>query len=269
MVLSTLDQVDSPLAARVRPPSSVTTLRHLLCTLPCDWDDRWPREALVGALVNDAVLALEALDGQVTAATASPGVELPRPGSWPGRRTRARTRTSRSVRKVAKDRVISTVDPEGGLGHKSRTRHFDGYRALLSSIGASCSIRCGERPSRSTPRTGWRRLTGGGWPPATRWHSRSPQPDRCAMWADERLHPAASRLPVVRDCGRGPPPSPPHRELMLHRALRGAGCPGLARLALAWPRPTSSRWPVPAIPPWGRSAAGSSGSASRQPRGDR
>jgi hypothetical protein len=38
----------------------------------------------------------------------------------------------RIVRKVAKDRVISTVDPEVRHGHKSRNRHFDGDKAHLS-----------------------------------------------------------------------------------------------------------------------------------------
>ena len=33
---------------------------------------------------------------------------------------------------MAKDRVISTVDPEARYGHKSRNRHFDGYKAHLS-----------------------------------------------------------------------------------------------------------------------------------------
>ena len=33
---------------------------------------------------------------------------------------------------VAKDRVISTVDPEARHGHKSRNRRFDGYKTHLS-----------------------------------------------------------------------------------------------------------------------------------------
>jgi hypothetical protein len=36
------------------------------------------------------------------------------------------------VRGVAKDRVISTVDTEARHGHKSKNRHFDGYKAHLS-----------------------------------------------------------------------------------------------------------------------------------------
>ena len=38
----------------------------------------------------------------------------------------------RIVHKVAKDRVISTVDPEARHGHKSRNRRFDGYKTHLS-----------------------------------------------------------------------------------------------------------------------------------------
>ena len=38
----------------------------------------------------------------------------------------------RIVRGVAKDRIISTVDPEARHGHKSRNRRFDGYKAHLS-----------------------------------------------------------------------------------------------------------------------------------------
>ncbi len=37
----------------------------------------------------------------------------------------------RIARKVAKDRVISTVDPEARHGHKSANRHFDGYKAHI------------------------------------------------------------------------------------------------------------------------------------------
>jgi DNA-binding NarL/FixJ family response regulator len=38
----------------------------------------------------------------------------------------------RIVRGVARDRVISTVDPEARHGHKSQHRRFDGYKAHLS-----------------------------------------------------------------------------------------------------------------------------------------
>ena len=37
----------------------------------------------------------------------------------------------RIARKVARDRIISTVDPQARHGHKSRARTFDGYKAHL------------------------------------------------------------------------------------------------------------------------------------------
>ena len=98
---------------------------------PCDWDDRNAREALVDALVRDARAALGALDGtdldgpareaaELLALVAGQDVEAGDDGVF------------RIVRKVAKDRVISTVDPEARHGHKSRNRRFDGYKAHLS-----------------------------------------------------------------------------------------------------------------------------------------
>ena len=130
-VLSTLDQVGSPLAARVRAVLLRDDDYATSGKPPCDWDDREAREALVDALVNDALLALEALDGQETPATASPGVELL--ALVAGQDVeQGEDGVFRIVRKVAKDRVISTVDPEARHGHKSRNRHFDGYKAHLS-----------------------------------------------------------------------------------------------------------------------------------------
>ena len=41
-------------------------------------------------------------------------------------------RRFRIARRVARDRVISTVDTEARHGHKSRARTFDGYKAHLA-----------------------------------------------------------------------------------------------------------------------------------------
>ena len=40
--------------------------------------------------------------------------------------------TFRIARRVAKDRVISTVDPEARHGHKRSARGFDGYKGHIS-----------------------------------------------------------------------------------------------------------------------------------------
>jgi hypothetical protein len=97
----------------------------------CDWDDRAAREALVDALVRDALAALAVLEGQplpgpvadaagLLALVAGQDVEAGEDGVF------------RIVRKVARDRVISTVDTEARHGHKSRARTFDGYKAHVA-----------------------------------------------------------------------------------------------------------------------------------------
>jgi hypothetical protein len=102
-----------------------------------DWDDPAARDALVSALVNDAnalVAALEdaELDERAQAAVAllalvagqdvepaegSDGTD----GRW------------RIARKVAPDRVISTVDPDARHTRKSPESRRDGYRAHLAA----------------------------------------------------------------------------------------------------------------------------------------
>jgi IS5 family transposase len=98
---------------------------------PCDWDDAEARDALVDALVCDALAALAVIDGEqldgaaldaaeLLAVVAGQDVEQGDDGVF------------RIARRVARDRVISTVDPEARHGHKSRNRRFDGYKAHLS-----------------------------------------------------------------------------------------------------------------------------------------
>ena len=97
---------------------------------PCDWDDRAARRPW-STPWSATPLALEALDGQ----SSRPRPTL-RSNCWPWWPARTSKQGDdgifRIVRKVAKDRVISTVDPEARHGHKSRNRHFDGYKAHLS-----------------------------------------------------------------------------------------------------------------------------------------
>jgi hypothetical protein len=130
-VLAALDQVGSPLAALVRAALLRDDDYATAGKPPCDWDDRAAREALVDALVNDALASLFALDSHEVPASATAAVELL--ALVAGQDVEAGDDgVFRIVRKVAKDRVISTVDPEARHGHKSRNRHFDGYKAHLS-----------------------------------------------------------------------------------------------------------------------------------------
>jgi IS5 family transposase len=130
-LLSVLDQAASPLAATVRAALSRDDEYATVGKPSCDWDDKGAREVLVDELVRDALAALSVIDGQTLPITATSAadllalvagqdVELSADGIF------------RIVRKVARDRVISTVDPEARHGHKSRKRHFDGYKAHLS-----------------------------------------------------------------------------------------------------------------------------------------
>lgn len=99
------------------------------------WDDPAARDELVSALVCDATTLIAALDGveldeageeavallalvagqDVEPAEGSDGTD----GRW------------RIARKVAEDRVISTVDPDARHAHKTRHKRQDGFKAHL------------------------------------------------------------------------------------------------------------------------------------------
>lgn len=98
----------------------------------CAWDDPAAKTALVSGLVNDALAIIAALDGVtldegradavgllalVAGQDVEPGDE---PGSW------------RIARRVAPDRVISTVDPESRHMHKSVSSYRDGFKAHIA-----------------------------------------------------------------------------------------------------------------------------------------
>jgi Transposase DDE domain/Transposase domain (DUF772) len=98
---------------------------------PCDWDDKAAREALVDELVTDALAALAVIDGKDLQGAARSAAELL--ALVAGQDVEAGPDgVFRIVRGVARDRTISTVDVEARHGHKSRNRHFDGYKAHIS-----------------------------------------------------------------------------------------------------------------------------------------
>jgi Transposase DDE domain/Transposase domain (DUF772) len=97
----------------------------------CDYDDPQARQALVDALAKDARALLGALDGRelsdavaqaagVLAAVAGQDLDEGADGVF------------RIARRVAKDRIISTVDPEARHGHKTAARGFDGYKGHVA-----------------------------------------------------------------------------------------------------------------------------------------
>ena len=122
---------DSPLAGRVRA-ALVRDDDYVGPGKPsCDWDDREARDVLVDGLVRDALAALAALDGEVLVGAVREAAELL--ALVAGQDVeQGDDGVFRIARRVARDRIISTVDPEARHGHKSRNRRFDGYKAHLS-----------------------------------------------------------------------------------------------------------------------------------------
>jgi hypothetical protein len=121
----------------------------------CAWDDLEAKQALVSGLVNDALVVLAAVADRGLEAEQAEAVALlalvagqdvepgQRPGSW------------RIARKVAKDRVISTVDPQARHGHKTTADKRDGYKAHIaaepvSGLVTACALTAANVPDGST-----------------------------------------------------------------------------------------------------------------------
>ncbi|MBB2890946.1 IS1182 family transposase [Flexivirga oryzae] len=96
----------------------------------CDWDDQVARAVLVDELARDGMAALAVLEGrtvsepvaaagQLLATVLGQDLEQDADGVFA------------IARRVAKDRVISTVDPQARHGHKTAARSFDGYKGHL------------------------------------------------------------------------------------------------------------------------------------------
>lgn len=97
----------------------------------CDWDDEPAREALIDALARDAYAILAGLDGRELIAEVREAAQLL--ATVVGQDLeKTSDGTFRIARRVAPDRVISTVDPETRHGHKTAARGFDGYKGHIA-----------------------------------------------------------------------------------------------------------------------------------------
>lgn len=97
----------------------------------CDWDDKQAREALVDALARDAHAVLLKLDGRQLEASVKEAAALV--ATVVGQDLEQREDgTFRIARRVAPERVISTVDPQARHGHKTAARSFDGYKGHIA-----------------------------------------------------------------------------------------------------------------------------------------
>jgi hypothetical protein len=97
----------------------------------CDWDDKKAREELVDALCRDAYAVLEVMYGREVSDKLAGALKLL--AKVVGQDVEAGDDgVFRIVHGVAKDRTVSTVDPEARHGHKSESRGFDGYKAHVA-----------------------------------------------------------------------------------------------------------------------------------------
>lgn len=97
----------------------------------CDYADPVAREALVDALARDGHALLAALDGERLPALLGEAAALL--ATVLGQDLDAGADgVFRIARRVARDRIISTVDPEARHGHKTSAHGFDGYKGHLA-----------------------------------------------------------------------------------------------------------------------------------------
>ncbi len=93
----------------------------------CDYDDAAARAELIDALARDGMALLAVLEGRELSEALSQAAALL--GTVLGQDLdQDETGVFRIARRVARDRVISTVDPETRHGHKTAARGFDGYK---------------------------------------------------------------------------------------------------------------------------------------------
>ena len=97
----------------------------------CDWDDPVAREQLVAELAADGYACLQFLEDRDLSEAVTQIAELL--ASVLGQDLEAgEDGRFRIARRVAKDRIISTVDPDARHGHKTQARGFDGYKGHVA-----------------------------------------------------------------------------------------------------------------------------------------
>ena len=98
----------------------------------CDWDDAGARAAVVDRLARDGLALLAVLEGRQLTSKMVEAAELV--GLVIGQDLeQGDDGTFKIVRKVAKDRIISTVDRDARHGHKTSARRFDGYKGHIAA----------------------------------------------------------------------------------------------------------------------------------------
>jgi Transposase DDE domain/Transposase domain (DUF772) len=162
--VATQDTVTQLVAAIRRVRRLVATAREVEVTAHdydrpgkpiCAWDDPEATQALVSALVNDALALLAAvadakLDDEQADAVALLGLiagQDVEPGQQPG--------SWRIARRVATDRVVSTVDPQARHTRKTTSDKRDGYKAHVAAepetgLVTDCALTAANLPDGPT-----------------------------------------------------------------------------------------------------------------------
>ena len=96
-----------------------------------DWDDPDARSELIDSRAKDAFACLAVLDGRQLEAELGEAAELLAKVVGQDLEQTSDGRFA-IARRVAKDRVISTVDPEARHGHKTSARGFDGWKGHVA-----------------------------------------------------------------------------------------------------------------------------------------
>lgn len=95
-----------------------------------DWTDAGEREALIDSRARDGYALLAVLDGRALPQDVTQAAQLL--ATVLGQDLEQDGDVFRIARKVAADRVISTVDPQARHGHKTVRRSFDGYKGHVA-----------------------------------------------------------------------------------------------------------------------------------------
>ena len=126
-----LQAADPALAAELRAALTAGDDYASTAKPRIDWDDPTAREALIDSRAKDAGACLTILDGRPLdpelARAAGLLATVVGQDLEPGDDGRFRI-----ARRVAPDRILSTVDPEARHGHKSRAHGFDGYKGHVA-----------------------------------------------------------------------------------------------------------------------------------------
>ena len=165
----------------------------------CDWDDRAACESLIDALAGDALALLAALEGvnlepevgkaaTLLAAVVGQDLEEGAGGVFV------------IARRVAKDRIISTVDPDARHGHKTAARGFDGYKGHVaidpdSELIVSTAVTAGNAADAAAVDE----LLADDLPPATQPEAEQPDANQADVGQDDAEQPDAGQAQAEQD----------------------------------------------------------------------